>query len=83
MASSATGFETQALALLDKTDVIASTPHAFESLVDPFINDGPSDTSVSQSALTLLQKNMQDEAKQSWELACLPRPWKIVRSDEI
>ena len=82
MASSATGFETQALALLDKTDIIALTPHAFESLVDPFIPDGSGDGSFSQSALSLLQKNMQDEAKKSWELACLPRPWKAVRSDE-
>ena len=36
MASSATGFHQQAVALLDKTDIIASTPHALEALVNPY-----------------------------------------------
>jgi nuclear cap-binding protein subunit 1 len=72
MASSATGFESQAFALLDKTDIIASTPHTLESLVDPFVSNNSGESTGSQSALALLQKHMQDEAKQSWELACLP-----------
>ena len=36
LASSATGMANLALALLDKTDIIASTPHALEALVDPY-----------------------------------------------
>jgi nuclear cap-binding protein subunit 1 len=81
MASSATGFESQAFALLDKTDIIASTPHTLESLVDPFVSNNSGESTGSQSALALLQKHMQDEAKQSWELSCLPRPWKVTRAD--
>lgn len=40
LASSATNQEQQALALLEKTDVIASTPHALEALVDPYLGEG-------------------------------------------
>jgi nuclear cap-binding protein subunit 1 len=83
MASSATGLENEATQLLDKTDIIASTPHILENLVDPFytgVGDEPSDT---QSALGLFQKHLQEEAKQAWELSCLPRPWKSAAgSDE-
>lgn len=82
MSSSATGFTSQANALLDKTDVIASTPHALESLVDPYPNLDAPDVSSSESALALLQKLMQEEAKSGWELACLPRPWKEPRDTE-
>ncbi|KIX98015.1 uncharacterized protein Z520_06094 [Fonsecaea multimorphosa CBS 102226] len=82
MASSATGFETQAVALLEKTDIIASTAHPLESMVDPFPSREVGAPAGSESALALLQKHMQDEAKNSWELACLPRPWKGKRSPE-
>ena len=76
MASSATGFEQQALALLEKTDIIASTPHTLEALVDPYPgNDAVSDHDP-QSMIGLLQKQLQAEADQSWNLACIPRPWK-------
>ena len=82
MASSATGYEPQAYALLDKTDIIASTPHTLENLVDPFAASAVHEYTEPQSALALLQKHMQEEAKQSWELACLPRPWKVTRGPE-
>jgi len=78
MASSATGFESQANGLLDKTDIIASTPHTLETLVDPFPSPEPGAAASSESALALLQKHMQEEAKNSWELACIPRPWKVA-----
>ncbi|KKY25551.1 putative cap binding protein [Phaeomoniella chlamydospora] len=77
MASSATGFEAQASGLLDRTDVIASTPHTFENLVDPFYSGDTEDSSTPQSALGLLQKLLQDESTNGWELPCLPRPWKV------
>jgi nuclear cap-binding protein subunit 1 len=82
MSSSASGFESQAVALLDKTDIIASTPHSLESLVDPFGVEASKEKAEGQSALALLQKHMHDEAKQSWELACLPRPWRLPRAEE-
>src|SRR3978361_1836347 len=82
MASSATGLESQATALLEKTDIIASTAHPLEALVDPFPISERGAPQNSESALALLQKHMQEEAKTSWELACLPRPWRRDRSAE-
>jgi nuclear cap-binding protein subunit 1 len=81
MASSANGFEAQAGALLEKTDIIASTPHTLEALVNPYPSDESLDA-TTDSALALLQKHMQEEAKGGWELACLPRPWKASRSGD-
>lgn len=81
MASPATGLETLANSLLEKTDVIASTPHALESLVDPFPSLEAGGATSSESALALLQKHMQEEAKNNWELACLPRAWKIPKTE--
>lgn len=75
MASSATGFEEQALALLDKTDVIASTPHTLEALVDPYPGNGGEKLREPESGISLLQKQLQSESGRSWELACVPRPW--------
>ena len=82
MSSSATGYEEHANALLDKTEVIAATPHAMESLVDPYPTLTTPDTTSSESALAQLQKHMQEEAKNGWRLACLPRPWKQPKGSE-
>ena len=82
MASSATGFEDQALALLDKTDIIASTPHALEALVNPYPGNGEEDFEEPQSVIGLLQKQLQGEAAKSWELTCIPRPWNIPREED-
>ncbi len=78
MASSATGFEERALALLDKTDIIASTPHALEALVNPYPGNDEGDAQEPQSIISLLQKQLQGEAGQSWKLACIPRPWNVT-----
>ena len=82
MASSATGFEEHALALLDKTEVIASTPHALEALVDPYPGNGEDGAHEPQSIIGLLQKQLQNEAGQSWDLACIPRTWKIITGED-
>ncbi|KAM5433381.1 Nuclear cap-binding protein subunit 1 [Microsporum canis] len=76
MASSATGFESHASALLEKTDIIASTPHTLEAIVDPFPSKQGEEEGTRLSALGLIQKQLQDESAQSWKLACIPRPWK-------
>jgi nuclear cap-binding protein subunit 1 len=81
MASSATGFEEHALALLDKTDIIASTPHAIEALVDPYPGNGEESFHEPQSVIGLLQKQLQTEAGQSWQLACIPRAWKVAKAE--
>ena len=79
MASSATGFESHALALLDKTDIIASTPHALEALVDPYPGNGQENGHEAQSIIALLQRQLQGEAGKAWELACIPRAWKVPK----
>lgn len=75
MASPATGFEAQASALLEKTDIIASTPHALVDLVNPFSTEEGQPVTL-ESVIGLLQRQLQAEASRNWELACLPRPWK-------
>ncbi|KAL3495672.1 MIF4G like-domain-containing protein [Aspergillus germanicus] len=81
MASPATGFESHAIGLLEKTDIIASTPHTLVDLVNPF---GPeSDKSASiPSVISLLQSQLQAESTRGWELTCLPRPWNNVRDGD-
>ncbi|CAL5868862.1 uncharacterized protein PFLUO_LOCUS3089 [Penicillium psychrofluorescens] len=81
MLSPASGFDSQASALLEKTDVIASTPHPLVDLVNTF---GPEDNQspAGQSVISLLQTQLQGEASRGWELTCLPRPWKHLRDDE-
>ena len=77
MASSATGCEEPALALLEKTDIIASTPHALEALVDPYPGNGEHEPHEPQSLIGLVQKQLQIEAGQAWPLSCIPRAWKV------
>ncbi|PGG97875.1 nuclear cap-binding protein subunit 1 [Blastomyces parvus] len=79
MASSASGFETQASALLEKTDIIASTPHTLEALVDPLPSDELKEEN-RMSVIGLLQKQLQEEARLGWELTCIPRPWTGLTS---
>lgn len=82
MASSANGYEDQAAALLEKTDIIASAPHPLESLVDPYPGDEESDIHEPQSYIKILQRQLQAEAEGSWVLKCIPRPWKVAVSQE-
>lgn len=74
MATNTESSKDQALAILDKTDVIASTPHVLYSLADP----RPGNTEESPETLSFigqLQKQLQAEAEDGWKLACIPRPW--------
>ncbi|CRG88750.1 Nuclear cap-binding protein subunit 1 [Talaromyces islandicus] len=80
MASSASGFETQASTLLEKTEIIAATPHALETLVNPFALDRD-DSKPLQSFIGLLQTQLQKEAGAGWELKCLSRPWKMFNPE--
>ncbi|KAL8710494.1 MAG: hypothetical protein Q9220_004926 [cf. Caloplaca sp. 1 TL-2023] len=82
MASSAPGLEAHASSLLEKTDIIASTPHALEALVDPYPGDGTDTSHEPQSVISLLQKQLQAEASSSWKLACIPRPWQTPSPEE-
>lgn len=80
MSSSAVDCESQAAALLDQTSIIASgPPHILENLVDPYPSSEQGAPPSHESVLSLLQKHMQEEAKNNWELPCLPRPWKNLQ----
>ena len=81
MASSGLEFHRKAIELLDKTDVIASTPHTLEALVNPLPGDGSQETQEPQPVVGLLQKQLQKEAEQEWRLACISRPWETAKDD--
>lgn len=81
MSSPATGFESQAAALLEKTDIIASTPHALVDLVNTFSSE-ENEAAAGASVIGLLQSQLQNEAGRGWELKCLPRPWRDAQAGE-
>lgn len=80
MSSPARDFGAQASALLEKTDVIASTPHALVDLVNAFSPEEDK-SGACPSVISLLQAQLQREASQGWELKCLPRPWRDLRGE--
>lgn len=75
MATNADTSKEQALAILDKTDIIASTPHILYALVNPYPGSSNEEPQEPQSYIALLQKQLQAEAEQDWKLACIARPW--------
>lgn len=63
---------------MDKTDIIASEPHALQVLIDPYHPEKGSESPVANMSLIgLLQKQLQSEAANDWPLSCLPRPWRM------
>lgn len=81
MAAQTTGYEARASALLEKTDIVASTPHVLEALVNPTVTVKEGDS--SKSVLGLLQQQMQAESEKGWQLKCIPRPWQPRDSPDI
>ncbi|KAH6652221.1 cap binding protein [Truncatella angustata] len=78
MASTPGQGQQKAAELMDKTDVIASEPHALQVLIDPYHPEsGEESPAANASLIGLLQKQLQNEANNGWELSCLPRPWKL------
>ncbi|CAK1365649.1 Nuclear cap-binding protein subunit 1 [Cercospora beticola] len=60
--------------LLEKTEIIASTSHALEALVDPYPQqDGQEKAMACQSVVSLLQAQLNEEANNGWKLFCIPR----------
>jgi nuclear cap-binding protein subunit 1 len=77
MASSSTDSQEPAANLLEKTEIVAGTPHPLEALVNPYPGNGNEEISEPTSVISMLQKQLQNEAVNGWELACIPRPWKM------
>lgn len=73
--------EQNALDMLEKTEIVASAPHALEPLVDPYPSDTEDKPFGFQSLIGLLQKQLQKEAARGWKLACIPRVY-IKREKE-
>ncbi|TRX95441.1 hypothetical protein FHL15_003772 [Xylaria flabelliformis] len=77
-AAPSTQSQQKAAELMDKTDIIASEPHALQVLIDPYHPEQESESPVaSLSLISLLQKQLQNEAANDWPLSCLPRPWRM------
>ncbi|KAH6892219.1 MIF4G like-domain-containing protein [Thelonectria olida] len=82
MAAAPESSKQKAVDLMEKTDIIASEPHALQALVDPYHPEGKAESpGKSLSVCMLLQKQLQNEAANNWELACLPRPWQMPLED--
>ncbi|OTB16816.1 hypothetical protein K445DRAFT_316299 [Daldinia sp. EC12] len=78
MAAAPAQWQQKAAELMDKTDVIASEPHALQVLIDPYhAEEGTESPTANMSLIGLLQKQLQTEALNGWELSCLPRPWQM------
>ncbi|KAF2755853.1 cap binding protein [Pseudovirgaria hyperparasitica] len=84
LATSATGLEQKAAELLEKTGIVASAPHALESLVEPYhgaaetenFHRGSEDRPYSyKSLLGLLQDQIQQEANMGWKLPFILRAY--------
>ncbi|KAG9235498.1 MIF4G like-domain-containing protein, partial [Amylocarpus encephaloides] len=82
MSSSATGSLEKARGMVENTDIIASEPHVLQSLVDPYPGNGNEAATAPNGVLNLLQKQLQGEVANGWELSCLPRPWKVLLETE-
>ncbi|TGO48828.1 hypothetical protein BOTNAR_0457g00060 [Botryotinia narcissicola] len=82
MASSATDAHEKAAAMIENTDIIASESHVLQALVDPYPGDAKDDTIAPVGVLSLLQKQLQAESQNGWELFCLPRPWKMIEPEQ-
>jgi len=67
--------EQRAMELLEKTEIVASTPHPIETLVDPYasVRDDEERSMGCSSILSMLQRQLQDEAANGWPLQCIPR----------
>ncbi|WYZ38774.1 hypothetical protein EsH8_III_000688 [Colletotrichum jinshuiense] len=77
MAAAPGQWQQKAADLMDKTDIIASEPHALQALIDPYLPEKKDEPTGSTSWIGLLQKQLQHEAANNWELSCLPRPWQL------
>ena len=63
--------------ILEKTDIVASAPHALEALVDPYPSrEGEEKPMAFGSLIGMLQSQLQAEATSGWKLACIPRVYE-------
>lgn len=78
MASSGTDNQERAASSLEATALVSLEAHVLQALVDPYPGNGREEATTPTGLLNLLQNQLQNEAANGWELACLPRPWKYL-----
>jgi nuclear cap-binding protein subunit 1 len=62
--------------LLEKTEIVASTAHTLEALVDPYpAQEDEEKAMICASVISLIQSQLADEANSGWKLVCIPRPF--------
>lgn len=68
--------------LLEKTDIVASAPHPLEALVDPYpTQDLEEKPMACSSVISLLQRQLQEEANSGWPLRCIPRVFDATKPE--
>jgi nuclear cap-binding protein subunit 1 len=73
MAYSTDNLQEKAAEILTKTEIIAGVQHPMEILAEPYPLDHQDRPFGYISTLDLLQKQLQNEAENGWNLGCLPR----------
>jgi nuclear cap-binding protein subunit 1 len=73
--ASDTSLQAKVAELLERTEIVASAQPSLEPLVDPYpaMSEGNERPMACASIISLLQRQLQDEAANSWPLACIPR----------
>ena len=65
--------------LLEKTDIVASTPHILNALVDPYPTTNEDEKAMPcASVIALLQAQLTEEASNGWNLSCIPRVYDPI-----
>jgi nuclear cap-binding protein subunit 1 len=83
LASTATGLESKALELLERTSIIAESAvdHELKDVVNPFPTDSDEKPYGYESALNLLQQQMKRESETGWKFSCIPRLYQKTKMD--
>ncbi|KAK1780741.1 MIF4G like-domain-containing protein [Copromyces sp. CBS 386.78] len=78
MVTGPTQWQQKAADLMEKTEIIAGEAHPLQALIEPYHPEAGDESPVaSQSFISLLQSQLQNEANNGWALTCLPRPWEL------
>lgn len=62
--------------LNDKTAIVASGAPPFDDIISPYVSMESGQAPSTQTALTLLQAQLQNEAATDWELSFMMRPYQ-------
>jgi nuclear cap-binding protein subunit 1 len=68
--------------ILEKTEIIASAQHNLDAIVKPYPDGSEENQSAHESLISLLQKQLQNEASQGWPLACIPKLYKRPAAED-